>query len=195
MLTRHCAPIIVFWCSVCRSYWRRENRCANRSCGIQGGSDISGTLSKLHCCIEKKKFLLIILPQTISAVCWSINESKKTHSSKDESTGSYKSCDSLRTSRRTTHERDYRLWKHNKSTVYDIESKFEKFIAPSRSADTVLIGRKWTVLAANLDELITRDLGRSTPHPPPPQRKRWTVPEQIWEDNVKRCTYIAGNHH
>jgi hypothetical protein len=32
---------------------------------IQGGSDISGTLSKLNCCIKKKFLLLILLPKTI----------------------------------------------------------------------------------------------------------------------------------
>jgi hypothetical protein len=50
---------------------------------------------------------------------------------------------------------------------YDIARKFEKFIASGGSADTVLSGRKRTVLAASLDKLITRDLGRSTPPPPP----------------------------
>jgi hypothetical protein len=54
----------------------------------------------------------------------------------------------------------------NKSTVfYDVERKFEKFIASGGSADTVLTGRKRTVLAASLDKLITRDLGRSLPPP------------------------------
>ncbi len=56
----------------------------------------------------------------------------------------------------------------NKSSVYDIQSNFEKFIASGRSADTVLTARKETVLAADLDELVTRDLGRSPPFPPPP---------------------------
>jgi hypothetical protein len=32
---------------------------------IQGGSDISGTLSKLSCCFKKKILLLILLPKTI----------------------------------------------------------------------------------------------------------------------------------
>jgi hypothetical protein len=54
----------------------------------------------------------------------------------------------------------------NKSIVYDVERKFEKFIAFGGSADTGLTGRKGTVLAANLDELITRDLSRSPPPPP-----------------------------
>ena len=52
----------------------------------------------------------------------------------------------------------------SKSTVYDVERKFEKFIASGGSAEAILTGRKGTVLAANLDELITRDLGKS--HPP-----------------------------
>ncbi len=40
---------------------RRENKGDN----IQGGSDISGTLSKLHCCIKKSYFLLIISHKTV----------------------------------------------------------------------------------------------------------------------------------
>jgi len=79
----------------------------------------------------------------------------------------------------------------NKSSVYDVEKSFEKLIASGGSADTVLTGRKRTVLAPSLDKLITRDLGRS----PPPQRRRWTFPEQIWDDSVEGCTYIAWNHH
>jgi hypothetical protein len=55
----------------------------------------------------------------------------------------------------------------NKTIVYYVERKFEKFFASRGSAETVLTGRKGTVLAANLDELITRDLGRSPPPPPP----------------------------
>jgi hypothetical protein len=50
----------------------------------------------------------------------------------------------------------------NKSSVYDVERKFENFfIVSGGSADTVLTGRKRTVLAASLDKLLTRDLGRS----------------------------------
>jgi hypothetical protein len=37
-------------------------------------------------------------------------------------------------------------------------------MASGGSAEVILTGRKGTVLAANLDELITRDLGKS--HPP-----------------------------
>jgi hypothetical protein len=53
----------------------------------------------------------------------------------------------------------------NKSIVYNVKRKFEKFIASGGSADFVLTGRKGTVLAANLDKLITRDHGK---FPPPP---------------------------
>jgi hypothetical protein len=89
---------------------------------IQGGSDISGTLSKLHC-----------------------------------------------------------YGKINKSIVYYVERKFEKFIASGGSADTVLTGRKGTVLAANLDEHIIRDLGRSL-HPPPPP----SAGEEHFQNNYGR---------
>jgi hypothetical protein len=51
---------------------------------------------------------------------------------------------------------------------YDVERKFVKFIASGGSEDTVLTGRKRTVLAASLDKLITRDLGR---FPPPGCRR------------------------
>ncbi len=34
-----------------------------------------------------------------------------------------------------------------------------------------------------------------TPPPPPEERRRWTFLEQIWEDSVEGCTYIAWNHH
>ncbi len=61
---------------------------------IQGGSDKSGPLSKLHCRIEKHFLLLIILHQIVSAICRSINKNNTTHWSKVESTGSYKSRDS-----------------------------------------------------------------------------------------------------
>ncbi len=60
----------------------------------------------------KHFFKIILLPQTVSAVCWIINKNNNTHSSKVESAGSYKSRDSLWTSRRTYHERDNELWKH-----------------------------------------------------------------------------------
>jgi hypothetical protein len=46
---------------------------------------------------------------TVSAVCQSINKNKKTHSSKDKSTGSYKSHGSLQTLPRTYHEIDAEL--------------------------------------------------------------------------------------
>jgi hypothetical protein len=41
---------------------------------IQGGSDISGTISKLHRYIKKSYFLLIILLKSISAVCRRVNK-------------------------------------------------------------------------------------------------------------------------
>jgi len=55
----------------------------------------------------------------------------------------------------------------NKSSVYDVEKSFEKLIASGGSADTVLTGRKRTVLAASLDKLLTRDHGRSLLPPLP----------------------------
>ena len=85
---------------------------------LQGGSDISGTLSKLHCHIKKLLFWKILLPQTVPAVCQSINKNKKTHSSKDKSTGSYKSRDSLQTLRRTYHERDAELAQGDHTEVW-----------------------------------------------------------------------------
>jgi hypothetical protein len=51
----------------------------------------------------------------------------------------------------------------NKSPVYYVERKFEKFIASGGSAEAVLTERKGGVLAAYLDQLITMDLGRSPP--------------------------------
>jgi hypothetical protein len=70
--------------------------------------------------------------------------------------------------------------KINKSIAYDVERKFEKFIASGGSADTVLTGWKGTVLAANVDELIIRDLGRSNPPPPTAQ-----------EMNISRTTMVG----
>jgi hypothetical protein len=64
-----------------------------------------------------------------------------------------------------------------KSTGYDVERKLEKFIAPGGSADGVLTGRKRTTMAVNLDELISRDLGRS--NPPPPRAPEMNISEQI----------------
>jgi len=71
---------------------------------IQGGSDKSGPLSKLLNCIKNMSFLFFLLSQTGSAVCRSVNKKKKTHSSKDEARGRYKSRDCLRASRRTYHK-------------------------------------------------------------------------------------------
>ncbi len=76
---------------------------------IKGGSDISGTLSKLHRHIKKFLFWKFLLPETVSDVCRSINKNKKTHSRKDKSTGSYKSRDSLQALRRTYYEIDAEL--------------------------------------------------------------------------------------
>jgi hypothetical protein len=67
---------------------------------IQGGSDISGTLSKLHHRLKKSTFLLIILRKTVSAICRSGNKNKQTHSGKNKSTRSYETCHSLQASRR-----------------------------------------------------------------------------------------------
>ncbi len=92
---------------------------------IQGGSDISGTLSKLHCHIKQLFFLTILLPQTFSAIFRSINKNKKTHSGKDNSTGSYKSCYSLRTSRRTYCEEVMSNGNIKKSTAYDAEKSLK----------------------------------------------------------------------
>jgi hypothetical protein len=57
-------------------------------------------------------------PQTVPAVCQSINRNKKTHSSKDKSAGSYKSRDSLQTLSRTFHERDAELAKGDHTEVW-----------------------------------------------------------------------------
>jgi hypothetical protein len=45
---------------------------------IQGGSDISGTLSKLHRCIKKSYFLLILSHKTVLALFRSGNKIKQT---------------------------------------------------------------------------------------------------------------------
>jgi hypothetical protein len=44
---------------------------------IQGGSDISGTLSKLHRSIIKSYFSLILSRQTVSPVCRIINKTNR----------------------------------------------------------------------------------------------------------------------
>jgi hypothetical protein len=54
----------------------------------------------------------------------------------------------------------------NKSTVYEVEKSLKKF-SSGGFAEAILTGRKGTVLAANLDELIIGDLGRSPPLPHP----------------------------
>jgi hypothetical protein len=53
-------------------------------------------------------------------------------------------------------------------------------MASGASADTVLTGRKRTVLTAGLDKLITRDLGRSLP------------PPQVQEMNEHSRTNLRG---
>jgi hypothetical protein len=75
---------------------------------VQGGSDISGTLSKLHSRIKKSSFLLIILLKTVSALCRSGKKNKQKLSAKDESTGSYEICYSLWASRRMEREKDFK---------------------------------------------------------------------------------------
>jgi hypothetical protein len=52
---------------------------------VQGGSDISGTLSKLHHCIKKSYFSLIFSRQNVSAGCPIIDKNKQILSGKDES--------------------------------------------------------------------------------------------------------------
>jgi hypothetical protein len=49
---------------------------------VQGGSDISGTLSKLYCRIKKSYFLLVISHKSFSALFRSGNIKKQTHSGK-----------------------------------------------------------------------------------------------------------------
>ncbi len=44
---------------------------------VQGGSDISGTLSKLHRSIIKSYFSLILSRQTVSPVCRIINKTNR----------------------------------------------------------------------------------------------------------------------
>jgi len=92
-----------------RYYKSSQHLASKYKCHIQGGSDKSGTLSKLHRHIKKFLFWKFLLPQTVSAVCRSINTNKKTHFRKDKSTGSYKSHDSRQALRRTYHERDAEL--------------------------------------------------------------------------------------
>jgi hypothetical protein len=62
---------------------------------IQGGSDISGTLSKPHRCIKETYNFPYYFAQTVSALHISGNKNKQTQSGKGKSIGSYESCDSL----------------------------------------------------------------------------------------------------
>jgi hypothetical protein len=57
---------------------------------IQGGSDISGTLSKLYSRIKKWLFFTNYFAETVSYVCPSVNKLNQTSSGKDVSTGKYK---------------------------------------------------------------------------------------------------------
>jgi hypothetical protein len=59
---------------------------------IQGGSDISGTLSKLHHRIKKSTVLLIISHLSVSVLFRSGNKNKRTHSSKNKLTRRYETC-------------------------------------------------------------------------------------------------------
>jgi hypothetical protein len=61
-----------------------------------------------------------------------------THFTKDESPGSYKSRDSLQTSRRAyTMKEIMSNGNINKITFYDVERSLKNFIASGGSADTV----------------------------------------------------------
>ncbi len=84
---------------------------------IQGGSDISGPLSKLHRHSKKSYFLVIISRKTFLALFRSGNIKKQTHSGKYKSTGSYESCHCLQASRRAYCERDYEHEDIKRSTV------------------------------------------------------------------------------
>jgi hypothetical protein len=63
--------------------------------GIQGGSDISGTISKLHRCVKKYSFLLIFSAKASQLSAETIIVNKQSYSSKNESTGRHRSRESL----------------------------------------------------------------------------------------------------
>jgi hypothetical protein len=92
---------------------------------LQGGSDISGTLSKLHYSIKKSSFLSILSLQTISALCQTICKNKQTHSGIDELAGTFKRRDFLRTSRGRTEKQMMSYRDINKNTVYDVKRKLD----------------------------------------------------------------------
>ena len=87
---------------------------------LQGGSDISGPLSKLHRHNKKSYFLLIISHKTFSALLRSGNINKQTHSGKYKSTGSYESCHCLQAPRRAYCERDYEHEDIQRGTIQDV---------------------------------------------------------------------------
>jgi hypothetical protein len=86
---------------------------------------------------KKIIFLKTLLPQTVSAVCRSINKNKNTHSGKDKSTGSYKSHYSLRISRRTYCEEIMSYGNIKEGTAYNAEKKFEKLIKMNRANEKI----------------------------------------------------------
>ncbi len=71
---------------------------------LQGGSDISGTLSMLHRCFNII-FFITFFRKIVLAVYRNRYKNKKSHSGKDESTGRHRSRDSLQALRRTYHDR------------------------------------------------------------------------------------------
>jgi hypothetical protein len=54
----------------------------------------------------KNNIFIVFLRKTISAFCQNRNKNKQSHSGEDESTGRRRSRGSLRTLRRTYHDRD-----------------------------------------------------------------------------------------
>jgi hypothetical protein len=76
-------------------------------CTVQGGSDKSGTLSKLHHRSKNNFFKLIFSLKTVSSLLRSGNKNKQILSSIYQSTGSCESCHSLQASRRAYRGRDY----------------------------------------------------------------------------------------
>jgi hypothetical protein len=71
--------------------------------------------------VLKNIFFINSFASTVSAVCRSINKNNNTHSSKVESTGSYKSLDSRWTSRRTYVDVNINNIKENLTEVWGEE--------------------------------------------------------------------------